>query len=48
MYKKKMNLLNSKKISNNGICLPSYPNISKQELEYVTEKINFFLKKYAK
>ncbi len=48
MYKKKMNLLNSKKISNNGICLPSYPNISKHELEYVTVKINFFLKKYAK
>ena len=36
MYKKK-DLLNSKKISNNGICLPSYPNISKHELKCDSE-----------
>ena len=48
MYKKKMSLLNSKKVSNDGVCLPSYPTISNKELKYVIEKINLFLKKHTK
>jgi perosamine synthetase len=44
MYKKNLNLINSNEVSNNGICLPSYPNLSKNQLVYVVNKIRNFLK----
>ncbi len=43
MYKKKIRLPNSKKIANNGICMPSHPNLSKSDIRYVINNIKNFL-----
>jgi perosamine synthetase len=43
MYKKNLNLINSNEISNNGICLPSHTNLSKNNLMYIINKTKNFL-----
>ena len=35
---------NAEKISNNGISLPSFPELSTNEIEYITKKIIEFIR----
>ncbi|AFS47872.1 DegT/DnrH/EryC1/StrS aminotransferase family protein [alpha proteobacterium HIMB5] len=46
MYKnKKLSFLKAKALSSKGLCLPSYPNITHQDLKSVIRRINDFIKK---
>jgi dTDP-4-amino-4,6-dideoxygalactose transaminase len=42
---KKLSLLKAKALSSKGLCLPSYPNITHQDLKTIIKRINDFIKK---
>ena len=42
---KNVSLPNSEKISNKGICLPSSPDLTSDQINYICDQIIFFLKK---
>jgi perosamine synthetase len=44
IFKKKSNFEISEKVYNEGVCLPSWVGISEEEIKYICEKINEFLK----
>jgi len=44
MYSKKLKLKYGEKLSTNGLCLPSFPQLKDKEIKYIIDKINYFLK----
>ncbi len=44
IYSKKFKLKNGDNLSKNGLCLPSFPELNNNEIDYIINKINYFLK----
>ena len=46
-YLTKSNLVNSEFLSKKGLCLPSSPNLSNNQIKYISEKLIYYLKNIA-
>lgn len=44
IYKRKVKGLKSaKELADNGVCLPSYPNLNNSQIKYISSQINDYL-----
>ena len=44
IYKRKVKGLKSaKKLADNGVCLPSFPNLNNSQIKYISSQINDYL-----
>ena len=46
MYKRKGKFKYANLLSSSGLCLPSYPSLNSAEIKKISNKINFYLKKF--